>query len=131
MGGRKESGADLKLKQISELECNVEKLEVAKAKLQNKVTEVESEKSELEKVVAKSKKEVENLKKTHAADLEQSVADRSTFALELEDVAKLREENEKLVHELKEKSNLCTYIREREQKNKEKLEELEKEKLTY
>ena len=143
--GKKESGADLKLKQINELECNVEKLEVAKAKLQNKVTEVESEKAELEKAIEKSKNEMEKLRKSHAADLEQSVADRSTFAVELDDVAKLREENEKLVQELKEvkldlriekrelekKSNLCTFIREREQKNKEKLEELEKEKAKY
>merc|ERR1712013_349766 len=41
--GRKESGADLKMKQIRELECNVETLEVAKAKLQNKALEGESE----------------------------------------------------------------------------------------
>merc|ERR1719317_625075 len=143
--GRKESGADLKMKQIRELECNVETLEVAKAKLQNKVTEVESEKSELEKKAEKYKKEMEELKKTHAADLEKSVIDRSTFAIELEDSAKLKEENEKLAAELKEvkldlriekrelekKSNLCTYIREREQKNKERLEELEKEKLDH
>ena len=143
--GRKESGADLKMKQIRELECNVETLEVAKAKLQNKVTEVESEKNELEKKAENYKKEMEELKKTHAADLEKSVIDRSTFAIELEDSAKLKEENEKLAAELKEvkldlriekrelekKSNLCTYIREREQKNKERLEELEKEKLDH
>merc|ERR1712013_733292 len=90
-------------------------------------------------------KEMEELKKTHAADLEKSVIDRSTFAIELEDSAKLKEENEKLAAELKEvkldlriekrelekKSNLCPYIREREQKNKERLEELEKEKLDH
>merc|ERR1719319_1142693 len=143
--GKTESGTDLKKKQINQLECKVEKLEVEKAKLANKVSEAVVEKEKATKDVEKMKKDVTDLKKEHVADLEKTQADKSDFAAEMEDVTKLKEENDKLAEELKEvkldlriekrelekKSGLVTYIREREGKNKEKIEEMDKEKTAF
>ena len=146
--GRSESGTDLKKKQINELECLVEKLEVEKTKIKNELSEAVAEKENFAKNLAKAKPDIESLKKEHAAEvvgMEKSLSEKSELAVELEDVTQLREENEKLTAELKEvkldlriekrelekKSSLVTFIREREHKNKEKLEAFEKEKTEF
>ena len=146
--GRSESGTDLKKKQIHELECLVEKLEVEKVKVKNELSEALGEKETVANHLAKARTDIESLKREHAAEvvvMEKSLSEKSELAVELEDVATLRDENEKLTAELKEvkldlriekrelekKSNLVTFIREREHKNKEKLEAFEKEKTEF
>merc|ERR1712083_226094 len=56
--GKSESGTDLKKKQINQLECKVEKLEVEKAKLANKVSEAMAEKEKAAEDVEKMKNEM-------------------------------------------------------------------------
>merc|ERR1712098_744193 len=77
-------------------------------------------------------------------ELEENGKDKVEIEVGLEEITNLKNENEKLAHELKEvkldlriekrelekKTTLVTYIRERENKNKEKIEELEKEIVT-
>merc|ERR1712226_830479 len=100
--GKSRSGSDLKEKQINQLECQVKKLEVEKAKIFNEKSEVVSENERLVKSIAKTESEINSLRKEHLADLEKSTNDKTALAIELEDVTRLKQENEKLTNDLKE-----------------------------
>ena len=67
--GRSESGTDLKKKQINELECLVEKLEVEKTKMKNELSEAVGEKENVAKHLSKARTDIESLKKEHAAEV--------------------------------------------------------------
>merc|ERR1712076_86488 len=82
--------------------CQVKKLEVEKAKIFNEKSEVVSENERLVKSIAKTESEINSLRKEHLADLEKSTNDKTALAIELEDVTRLKQENEKLTNDLKE-----------------------------
>lgn len=125
-------------KEVRELETKLEKLEKEKVK-------VLREKNDLAADLEKSKQEVEKIKSEKvalAADLKCQEEKKRENHEDSNDLIALKSEHEKVQQELKEvkldlriekreldkKSTLVTYIREKESKNKEKIEELEKDK---
>merc|ERR1711942_412961 len=128
------------------LESNeVKQLESKLSKVENEKVQALKEKADLTGDLEMKKREVTKLisEKTAVESELQAMKDKKPeVAVDSENVVELRGVNEKLLKELKEvkldlriekrelekKGSLVTYIREKEAKNKEKIEELEKEK---
>merc|ERR1711892_256299 len=127
-----------KKKEFIDLETKLEKLEKEKV-------QVLREKNDMSAAVEKSKMEAVKYKSERAAlqtELKAEQEKKPENAVDSDNFVALKVEHEKLLQELKEvkldlriekrelekKATLVTYIREKESKNKDKMEELEKEK---
>lgn len=128
-------------KELRELETRLDKLEKEKVKVLREKNDLSADLEKFKKENDKLMAEKVVLKSDLMNEQEKKSAEKNTDS---KDFVALKSEHEKVLQELKEvkldlriekrelekKNSLVTYIREKELKNKEKLEELEKEKST-